>query len=129
MKKIVLVFAMIALVTFSIYAQTSRTAIATAKLPKEITDYVKSHYQICNIIKAESVTEKQVFTYIISIACNDKKVNVIFDKDKKFIKEDLIKDNVVKLPKPGESQPPVTTQPVKTEPAKNDSKSVTSPTK
>jgi len=129
MKRIALVFAMIALVTFSINAQTSKTTIATAKLPKEITDYIKSQYQTCNIVKAEGVTDKQVFTYVVSIACKDKKVDVVFDKDKKFIKEAVAKDDVVKPAKPGESQPPVTTQPVKTDPAKKNNKPVTTPNK
>jgi len=129
MKKIVLVLALFAWVAFSVNAQAVKTPIEVSKLPKEITDYVTSQYQKCKIIYAESVTENNVFTYIVNIACNDKKTNLSFNKDKKFIKEEPAKADVVKPVKPGESQPPVTTQPVKPVPAKVNTTTPTDPKK
>jgi len=64
-----------------------KTIIDVTKLPKEILDNIKTH-QGFKAVKAWSVTENGVLTYVVT----DNKVNYFYDKDKKFVKEEAVKE-------------------------------------
>ena len=112
MKKIILIFAMLAFVSFTINAQTKATdtqkkapvsqkksaahkktaagpkkaVLEVSKLPKEIQDNIKTHAGF-TAVKAWSVTDKGVVTYEVT----DNKITYFYDKDKKFVKEEAVK--------------------------------------
>ena len=68
-----------------------KAAIDVTKLPKEILDNIATHKGF-KAIKAESVTDKGITTYVVTVEGNNTKVNYIYDKDKKFVKEEAIKE-------------------------------------
>jgi len=123
MKKILLVIALFAWVSLTINAQTkapaaekkapatekkapvaqtkattapTKTPIEVAKLPKEILDNIANEHKGFKAIKAESITDKDVVTYKVQVEGNNTKAYYIYDKDKKFVKEEAIKQAVKK---------------------------------
>ena len=137
MKKILLVIALFAFVSFTINAQTKstdtqkkapvekkapvakkksstaskKTIIDVTKLPQEILDNLKTH-QGFKAVKAWSTTSNGVLTYVVT----DNKVNYTYDKDKKFVKEEAVKEvakPAVKKEEPKKETKPADAKPVK----------------
>jgi len=92
-----------------------KTAIEVAKLPKEILDNIANDHKGFKAIKAESVLDKGVTTYVVTVEGNNTKLNYIYDKDKKFVKEEAFKEEV-KKPAAVKAEPKK--EPVKAEPKK-----------
>ena len=91
-----------------------KAAIDVTKLPKEILDNIATHKGF-KAIKAESVTDKGITTYVVTVEGNNTKLNYIYDKDKKFVKEEAFKEEV-KKPAAVKAEPKK--EPVKAEPKK-----------
>ena len=125
MKKIVLVIALFTWVSFSINAQT-KMSIEPSKLPKEILDNMTMQHKDCKILKAESLNEKGMLTYIVQAECNKEKMKFIYDKDKKFVKEEMMKSEVKKASTKTSEMNMKKTEPKKAEPKKQEPKAKTS---
>jgi hypothetical protein len=84
MKTFVLLFAMVLGVT-AVSAQT-RSAIKLADLPKAITDNISTQHQGWNAVNAFKVDTKGVMTYEVQVKKADSEMNLIYDKDGKYLK-------------------------------------------
>ena len=84
MKKVVFIFAMVMMVS-AINAQT-RTTIKLADLPKAITENIASAHQGWIAQEAFRVENKNVLTYEVLVKKATSEMNLIYDKDGKYLK-------------------------------------------
>ena len=111
MKKIVFILAMSLFATFA-FAQT-KTEVKPADLSKAITDYITKDYAGYTVQKAFKADAKGVITWEVEIMKGHEMHMLVFDKDGKFIKKEMVKHEGAK---PVEKKPTKTTE-EKQEPA------------
>jgi hypothetical protein len=84
MKKAVLIFAMVMAVC-AINAQT-RTSIKLSQLPKAITENLASQHQGWIAQEAFKIDTKNVITYEVIAKKDQSEMNLVYDKDGKYMK-------------------------------------------
>jgi hypothetical protein len=101
MKKISLLIVMV-LCVFAVNAQT-RTAVKIADLPKAITDNITAQHPGYRALDAFKVDNKGVMSYEVLVKKADSEMNLIYDKDGKFIKMEPKK---MAINTPAKKEPP-----------------------
>ena len=84
MKKLGFIIAMVLVVT-ALNAQT-RTSVKLTDLPKAITDNISSQHQGWNAQEAFKVDTKGVFSYEVIVKKGSSEMNLVYDKDGKYLK-------------------------------------------
>ncbi len=71
------------------HRESLEIAIKTEELPATAMEYVKKNYPLHKITEAAKITtDKNVVTYEIEVGKNGKSLDVIFDANGKFIKQE-----------------------------------------
>ncbi|MCK9218971.1 MAG: hypothetical protein PHF97_12640 [Bacteroidales bacterium] len=83
MKKIMLLLIAVILGSFT-FAQKV-TEIKPSQLPKGVTDYISQNLPGVKIVRAGTLEDKGVLTYLVSTEIKGRKHAYQFDKDGKFI--------------------------------------------
>jgi hypothetical protein len=84
MKKLVLLIAIVMGVG-AMQAQT-RTAIKLSDLPKAITENIASHHQGWTALEAFKINTKNVLTYEVNVKKAESQMNLVYDKEGKYLK-------------------------------------------
>ena len=105
MKKLVLLFAFV-LGVAALQAQT-RTAVKVADLPKAITEDISAHHQGWTALDAFKIDTRNVLSYEVTVKKENSEMNLIYDKDGKYVRMEPHKLAVNSSARPASSAKPM----------------------
>jgi hypothetical protein len=98
MKKVVFLFALVMCV-YTLQAQT-RTAVKLTDLPKAVTENIASQHQGWTALDAFKIDTKSVLTYEVVVKKAESEMNLIYDKNGKYLRMESHKLAVNSTAKP-----------------------------
>jgi hypothetical protein len=100
MKKVVFLIALVMCV-YTLQAQT-RTAVKLTDLPKAITENIATQHQGWTALDAFKIDTKNVLTYEVVVKKAESEMNLIYDKNGKYLKMESHKLAVNSTAKPAQ---------------------------